>query len=169
MLRGIAVATDAGPAELLGQVDGAIHRLRSRTVASVVVALVEQTEAGTTTIRWSNAGHPPPMLLGVDGHVQVLSGATSNLLLGVTADAQRTEQSTPVPPGATLLLYTDGLVERRTEGLRDGLRRLERTLGELGGLPLEELCDAILERMLPDHADDDVAIVAVRLRGDAEG
>lgn len=77
-------------------------------------------------------------------------------------DVARREHTVGLPPGATLLLYTDGLVERRTESLRDGLDRLARTLRGLAGLDPEVLCDEVLARSLPAHADDDVAIVAVR-------
>lgn len=163
MLRGIGVATGAGPAPLLTQVDTTIHRLRSRTVASLVVARVEGAGAtGRVTVRWSNAGHPPPMVLHPDGRVEVLSADASDLLLGVVPDVARREHTVGLPPGATLLLYTDGLVERRTESLRDGLDRLARTLRGLAGLDPEVLCDEVLARSLPAHADDDVAIVAVR-------
>jgi serine/threonine protein phosphatase PrpC len=64
---------------------------------------------------------------------------------------------------AVVLLYTDGLVERRDQNLDDGLARLERTLAELAGRSLDDLCDELLARMLPTDPDDDVALVAVRL------
>jgi serine phosphatase RsbU (regulator of sigma subunit) len=69
--------------------------------------------------------------------------------------------------GDTLLLYTDGLVERRDSDLTDGIERLRATLVDVGGLPLDEVCDALLGRLLPDHADDDVALVALRVLPDA--
>lgn len=61
------------------------------------------------------------------------------------------------------MLYTDGLVERRDQDLDTGLQRLQDTLEELAGRDLDELCDELLTRMLPGTADDDVALVAVRL------
>jgi serine phosphatase RsbU (regulator of sigma subunit) len=67
--------------------------------------------------------------------------------------------------GSTVLLYTDGLVERRGQSLDDGLAALRSTLTELAQLPLafDELCDRVLEQMLPPRPEDDVALVAVRL------
>ena len=65
--------------------------------------------------------------------------------------------------GSTVLLYTDGLVERRDSDLDAGLVRLRDSLVELAALPLEELLDALLERLVDGHPEDDVALVAVRL------
>lgn len=64
-----------------------------------------------------------------------------------------------------MLLYTDGLIERRDQALDEGLHRLQRTLAELAGHDLDQLCDEVLARLLPDRPDDDVALVAVRLHG----
>jgi serine phosphatase RsbU (regulator of sigma subunit) len=66
-------------------------------------------------------------------------------------------------PGSTVLLYTDGLVERHGSTLDVGTARLCHLLGELAGRPLEELCDALLDHMLQGGRQDDVAIVAFRL------
>jgi serine phosphatase RsbU (regulator of sigma subunit) len=65
--------------------------------------------------------------------------------------------------GATVLLYTDGLIERRDADLDAGMVRLRDTLVELAGLPLEQLLDEVLERLVDGHPEDDVALVAVRL------
>ena len=62
-----------------------------------------------------------------------------------------------------VLLYTDGLIERRDQPLDVGLRRLRDALAELAGRDLDHLCDELLERLLPDRPEDDVALVAVRL------
>jgi serine phosphatase RsbU (regulator of sigma subunit) len=114
-------------------------------------------------VRWSNAGHPPPMVLDGHGGVAVLADITADLLLGIDPTTERRESEISLDRGATLLLYTDGLVERRGQNLDEGLARLRSLLLELGGLPLEELCDQLLERLLPARAQDDVALVAVRL------
>ncbi len=71
--------------------------------------------------------------------------------------------TTTLPPGATLLLYTDGLVERRDSDLDAGVLRLRETLAELGHLPLEQLLTEVLERLVEGRPEDDVALVAVRL------
>ena len=84
------------------------------------------------------------------------------LMHGVDPDATRSDHSADLDDGDTLLLVTDGLVERRGSDLDEGLTRLQDALADLGGRPLEELLDGLLERLASDDGDDDVAIVAVR-------
>jgi PAS domain S-box-containing protein len=175
ILRGVAVATGSSPAELLKQVDGVMSGLLIELTATVVVARLEQTPEersdGVTRLRWSNAGHPPPIAIvppdgsGGGPRTTVLWGAEPNLLLGLEPYVRRDENVVSVPRGSTLLFYTDGLVERRGELIDRGIDRLVASLAELAaaGVPLEELCDELLRRMLPDKPDDDVALVAVRL------
>jgi serine phosphatase RsbU (regulator of sigma subunit) len=81
----------------------------------------------------------------------------------VTPDAPRQERELAVGCGSVVLLYTDGLVERRDEDLDHGLDRLQAILAELAGRDLDELCDQVLLRMLPACPDDDVALIAVQL------
>ena len=168
LLRGIAVSTGAGPADLLGGVDRAMVTLGAGTIATAVVARVEHTDdgdpSGARSVRWSNAGHPPPMVLRADGTVTEATGVHADLLLGVVPDTVRTEQTLTLRPGDTLLLYTDGIVERRDLALGDGIVALREVLVELAGLDLEALCDAVLERLLTARRHDDVALVAVRVR-----
>jgi PAS domain S-box-containing protein len=167
LLRGIAVATGLGPAKLLSEVDQALRTLQTETIATAVVARIEQDEdereRGVTHVRWSNAGHPPPMVINPDGTVLVLSGVRADPLLGVLPDIDRVESEVTLDRGATVLLYTDGLIERRDRSLVDGMAALRDALEELGGRDLDTLCDEILARMLPEHPEDDVALVAVRL------
>ncbi|MGY1915226.1 SpoIIE family protein phosphatase [Blastococcus sp. SYSU DS0973] len=167
MLRAIAVTTDAGPAEILTRVDEAMAVLRTRTNATAVVLRLEQTDEqarrGATTIRWSNAGHPPPVVVGADGTVRPLTAPRADLLLGVDDSARRSEHEVELDRGAVLVLYTDGLVERRDADLDAGFERLTDALGDLAGQDLDVLCDELLTRMLPAAVDDDVALIAVRL------
>ena len=166
LLRGIAVATGSGPADLLTEVDRAMRALGHDIVASAVVVSLESaggSAAGPLRVRWSTAGHPPPMVLAADGSVATLAG--SNLVLGVSPGTTRTEAEAALEPGSTLLLYTDGLVERRAEGgLRAGLSRLSTTLAGRAHRSLDELCQDLLTELLPDAPEDDVAILAVRPR-----
>jgi serine phosphatase RsbU (regulator of sigma subunit) len=141
--------------------------LRIDTLATALVARLEQSPEQQAreacTLRWSSAGHPPPVLRRVDGTVELLDTAP-DLLLGYDPAARRHDHVVELVPGDTLLLYTDGLVERRDSDLSDGLELLRATLDELGSPPIEELCDALLARLLPARADDDVALVALRVR-----
>jgi serine phosphatase RsbU (regulator of sigma subunit) len=136
-------------------------------MATAAVARVEQSPeqraAGLTTLRWSNAGHPPPLLLHVDGRVEELAGKRPELMLGVDPATRRSEQTVTFRRGATVLLYTDGLVEGRDLPLDEGIARLRGALGELGSLPLEQFCDAVIERLRPEGLQDDIALVAIRL------
>ena len=167
LLRGIAFTSSAGPAEVLSRLDAALEGLLVETSATAVVARLEQTAeeraTGVTRLRWSNAGHPPPLVLHPDGDVRMLEIGEADLLLGIDASSRREEHEVALGRDSTVLLYTDGLVERRGQSLDVGIDRLRRLLAELGHLPLDALCDALLQRMLPTQPDDDVALVAVRL------
>ena len=167
LLRGIAAHTGEGPADVLSGVDQVMHLLQVETTATVVLARVEQTAderaRGITHLRWSNAGHPPPMVINPDGSVTVLGGGEADLLLGIDPEARRAESTVPIERGSTVLLYTDGLVERRGQSLDEGLIRLRDALAELADRDLGDLCDELLVRLLTDQPDDDVALVAVRL------
>lgn len=167
LLRGIAAHTGEGPADVLSGVDQVMHLLQVETTASVVLARVEQTvderARGITHLRWSNAGHPPPMVINPDGSVTVLGGGEADLLLGIDPATRRVESTVSIERGSTVLLYTDGLVERRGQSLDEGLIRLRDALAELADRDLGDLCDELLVRLLTDQPDDDVALVAVRL------
>ncbi|GAB7190115.1 hypothetical protein NUM3379_08210 [Kineococcus sp. NUM-3379] len=167
LLRGIAYATGAGPAVVLSGLDAAMHGFRMEPTATAVVARIEQTqderERDVTRLRWSNAGHPPPMLLTPDGTVTALAGLGPDLLLGIVPEHPRADSAIAVDRGSTVLMYTDGLVERRDQGLDEGLARLRQVVADLAGEDLDGLVDGILTRMLPERPEDDVALVAVRL------
>ncbi|WP_432492359.1 SpoIIE family protein phosphatase [Kineococcus gypseus] len=167
LLRGIAYSSGAAPATVLASLDAAMQGLAVDTTATALVARLEQVrderERDVTRLRWSSAGHLPPVLLAPDGTVSALSAHPPQLLLGVDPGTRRTDAAITVDRGSTLLLYTDGLVERRGSSLEGGVERLHDAVAELGGLELEALCDAVLERLVPADHDDDVALVAVRL------
>jgi serine phosphatase RsbU (regulator of sigma subunit) len=171
LLRGIAHHSGAGPAEILRGLDEAMVSMHIGTLATAVVARFESPggtdEACPALLRWTNAGHPPPALLGADGTVTLLTGAGYDLMLGVDPEVERAENVVPLAPGDTVLLYTDGLVERRGSTLDRGFDRLRRHLAELAGRPLEELPDQLLDRMIDGTPQDDVALVAVALRAGA--
>jgi PAS domain S-box-containing protein len=169
LLRGIAANTGDGPADVLRQVDQVMRTLRIDTTATALVARLEQTPEertlGITRLRWSNAGHPPPLVLRPDGTVSALPDVEPDLLLGIDPSTPRTESEVVLDRGDTVLLHTDGLVERRGQSLDDGLAQLRAVLAGLATEPLtlDELCDRVLQRMLPATPEDDVALVAVRL------
>jgi serine phosphatase RsbU (regulator of sigma subunit) len=160
LLRGIAHSGRGGPADVLRGLDEAMATMHAGTLAT---AAVGRLEGGGTRLRWANAGHPPPVLLHPDGGVEALAHEEADLLLGVDETAERREDVVALTPGTTVLLHTDGLVERRGSTLDEGVERLHRTLAELAGRPLAELCDELLARLLEGTPQDDVALVALRV------
>ncbi|SDN78819.1 PAS domain S-box-containing protein [Klenkia soli] len=167
LLRGIAAYSDAGPAEVLRGLDAAMEVLQVPTLATAAVARFEQTpdelRRGVTRMVWSNAGHLPPVVVHPDGSLAVLADWRGNLLLGVDPTTRRTEQVITLDRGSTILLFTDGLVERRASTLDDDMARLQEAVVDLAGGTLEELCDGLVSRLVDGRNDDDIALVAVRL------
>jgi phosphoserine phosphatase RsbU/P len=165
ILRGIAYDRPGRPAQTLTRVDAALAGLHLDTLATVLLARVEQTPeqaaAGMRTLRWSSAGHLPPLVLRADGEVRVLA-STPQRLLGVDPASPRTDQHVEIGPGDTVLLYTDGLVEHGRTDIDTGIDRLTEVLRRCGSLPLEVLCDRLPEQILDGRPDDDIALLALR-------
>ncbi|MGW3285245.1 PP2C family protein-serine/threonine phosphatase [Streptomyces sp. NPDC001002] len=116
------------------------------------------------TITYSCAGHPPPALLDPDGSVTFLDRATDPPLGARPEHVGRPETSIPFTEGATLVLYTDGLIERRTEDIDRGLARLAGSLARHRDAEPEALADALLADLLPSGGNtDDTALVVLRL------
>ncbi|MFI2104980.1 SpoIIE family protein phosphatase [Isoptericola sp. NPDC019693] len=156
------------PARVLERVDAAVDGLLvdgAATATTVLVARVEQTaeqEArGARTVRWSSAGHLPPVLVRADGTSEVL-WVDNDLVLGVVPTTVRRDHVVEILPGDTLVLYTDGLVENRSDGLRQRIALLARVLEGTHAAGLDGLVAAALGGMLSETVEDDVAIVAVR-------
>ncbi len=167
LLRGIGYASSGAPAEVLAELDRAIRGLALDTMATAVVARLEQDDvdllAGRTRFRWSSAGHPPPVALTAEGRAYLLADEPIDLLLGVAPDIARTEHVAELERNTTVLLYTDGLLERRDRDLDAGTTELLTIMSKCRDLSLEELCDRVLDELFLPDAEDDVAILAVRL------
>ena len=169
IVRSMGALDDGSPAEVLAKADQVMANLQVSTTATAVVARLEQDhderERGVTRLRWSNAGHPPAMVIHPDGDVSPLSALDADLLLGVDPGTARNDHEVVLDRGSTVVFFTDGLVERRDQSLAEGLDRLQEVLGDLAarGTDLDTLIDTTLATMLPPHAEDDVAVVAVRL------
>ncbi|MFF0268286.1 SpoIIE family protein phosphatase [Kribbella sp. NPDC004536] len=127
-------------------------------MAELVTLLYVLYDPDTGSLRFSNAGHPPALLID-NGNTRYLEGGLAPPL-GVLAQWQYTEATHHLPPGATLLLYTDGLIERRTRSIQEGLDQLET---EATTHPdLETLCDHLLSTLLDNEVADDIALIALR-------
>ena len=159
VLRGVAQSGPESPAAVLSALDRAQQQLGDGTVITLVVATASRQPDGTTLLRWSNAGHPPPVLVHADGRAEVLARRV-DLLLGVDPETPRQDHEVVLTGGDTVLLYTDGLVERRGVPLDEGTAWLVGELARLVDRPLEPMCDALLADVTLRL--DDVAVLAVR-------
>jgi serine phosphatase RsbU (regulator of sigma subunit)/anti-sigma regulatory factor (Ser/Thr protein kinase) len=155
---------DLPPEEVLHHLDEQAQRLGSEHMATCLYAIYDPV---SHRLLVANAGHPPPVLLHPDGRTEVLwipAGAP----IGVGGVAfEAVELSAPV--GATLLLYTDGLVESRERDVWTGVEllcaRLHAAAATLTAPPLEYLCDQVLGALGPGARDDDIALLAARFDG----
>ncbi len=165
-LRAFAHDRDEGPAEVVRRLDRAMPGLQISGMATLVLARVEQTAAerarGVRRLRWTNAGHPAPVLLLPDGSTQLLA-TPPDLLVGVLTEVARREHEREVPAGSTVVLYTDGLIEHRGRSLRAGLDDLRALLSRRAHLPLEQLLDEVVAELVGTRPDDDCALLAVRM------
>lgn len=162
MLRALAASSTDSPADIVVRLESAMSTLGMDALATLVVAQVPSASSPSPNlVTWTNAAHPSPVLVHPDGSTTVLTAQPSTFL-GLQQGARRTDHRVTASPGDTLVLFTDGLVERRDGALADALATLQDTLSDLAGEPLESLCDTVLARMLPPRAGDDVAVLAVR-------
>jgi serine phosphatase RsbU (regulator of sigma subunit) len=163
MLRTIACDRAESPARTLSRVDRVLATLGDGALATALVARVERPAEPTAprALRWSSAGHLPPLLRRRDGSVHVLASRPERLL-GTDAPGPRTDHEAVLRPGDTLLLYTDGLVEHGHRDLDNGIAQLSAVLRELAAPPLDELCDQVLDRLVTGRTDDDIALLAIR-------
>lgn len=150
-----------GPAQALEVLGRYAHVIKGAESATAVTAFIDYD---LSTITYSSAGHPPPMLVHADGRVECLDEATDPPLDARPDPLPRPQATTTFTEGATLVLYTDGLVERRHEDIDTGLDRLAESLARHRAADPEELADAVLAELLPPGgATDDTALVIVRL------
>jgi len=115
------------------------------------------------TLTWSTAGHPPPLVLRSQGSVERL-WSPPNLMLGVQPTTERTDHTTRLFPGDTLVLYTDGLVEQRGTLVATRIAELERVLGASSGVSTAALPRTLVRGLVGHPQRDDVAVLAVRVR-----
>jgi serine phosphatase RsbU (regulator of sigma subunit) len=165
LVRGIAFDRAEEPADVLRRVDHALVGLVVPTLATALVCRVEQDEAdraaGLRRLRWSSAGHPEPVLVARDGTAVDLSVPVGPPL-GIGWRGPRADGTAVMEEGSTLLLFTDGLFERRGVPLDEGRRQVREAVARRAGQPLPELCDGLLEELAGDGVEDDVAVLAVR-------
>ncbi|WP_055558028.1 SpoIIE family protein phosphatase [Streptomyces sp. NBRC 110028] len=152
-LRGLA-ATGAGPAQLLGWLNTVAHHLTEQVTATVVCGIYDPP---TRMLDWARAGHPPPVL--IHGGTAAALPLPGGILLGAVAEATYEERRLALVPGDRLLMYTDGLIERRDRSVEKALEQLLATVGaatrELG-----EHLDVLLTHARSD-TDDDTCLIGI--------
>ncbi|MFB6621102.1 MULTISPECIES: SpoIIE family protein phosphatase [unclassified Streptomyces] len=158
---------DLPPQEVLHHLDEQAQRLGENRMATCMYAVYDPVSHRITV---ANAGHPPPILLHLGGRAEVLR-VPPGAPIGVGGvDFEAVELDAPA--GATLLLYTDGLVESRLRDVWTGIEQLRERLAATAQLtgpdhspPLEALCDDVLDMLGPGDRDDDIALLAARFDG----
>ncbi|MFF7179458.1 SpoIIE family protein phosphatase [Streptomyces sp. NPDC008121] len=158
---------DLPPQEVLHHLDEQAQRLGQDRMATCLYAVYDPVSHRITI---ANAGHPPPILLHLGGRAEVLR-VPPGAPIGVGGvDFEAVELDAPA--GATLLLYTDGLVESRLRDVWTGIEQLRERLAATAQLtgpdhspPLEALCDDVLDMLGPGDRDDDIALLAARFDG----
>ncbi|MEU1127237.1 SpoIIE family protein phosphatase [Streptomyces sp. NPDC005899] len=162
MLRAFAwSAPEGAPSAVVTQLDEAVMHIAEVPMATMILARLTRGDDMLWHLRWTNAGHPPALLVTHDGQTRYLDEA-HGILLGTGVTRPRPDAVTVLPPRATLLLYTDGLVESPQHSIDRGLDRLRRHAASLAHRPLDSFCDSVLERVRPGDNDDDVAMIALR-------
>ncbi|MEU2912605.1 PP2C family protein-serine/threonine phosphatase [Streptomyces massasporeus] len=164
-LRAYAVDGDS-PGRLLTRLHRFLHHLQPDLYATAVIARFHPDEP---TLTWAAAGHPPPVLRLPDGTVRTLD-AKPGAMLGIPLTQEIADHTEQLEPGSTLALYTDGLVERRAQGIDPGIERLATALGGFRSAELdadlEGSADRLLHPLLSDsERDDDVCLLLCHFQG----
>jgi len=136
--------------------------------AQCTTAVCAVLDPDTGELVYSSAGHPPPILVDADGATRTLEDGHT-IPVGLRPDRPRPEAHATVPAGGTLLLYTDGLVERRGSSLDHGIERASVLVGDGRTSSLDDLADQIMTRLAPSSGyQDDVAVLLYRHPGPLE-
>lgn len=168
LLRAYAWSRQGPPSDVVGLLDEAVEHMTDTAMATLIFARLEGGEEDRLRLRWTNAGHPPPLLVTEKGEADFLDEAPDPVLC-TGLRHRRCDFVRTLPPRATLLFYTDGLVESAGLAVDDGLSTLHAHAAALARRPLGEFCDLLLDRVLPGDCEDDVALLVLRTPGDPGG
>jgi hypothetical protein len=155
LLRGIAYTCQEPPATVLAGLDDAMQGLAIDVFATAILGQLEGN-----ALEWCNAGHLPPVLVEPGGAAHLLA-TPPEAMLGI-APADRRDHRVVLEPGAALVIYTDGLIERRGVSLTDSLRWLVSELDGCAGMAAEEIADHVIAR-IEEPAEDDIALLVLRM------
>ena len=155
-----------GPAGVLDRLNQLVCGLGMGQLATCFYARLEPGDR-STTLRWANAGHPPPLLKTADGVVRTLTGGLSPLIgvnVGPVNLLDRAGHSVEVPPGSTVLIYTDGLVEDRRRDIDEGIAILRDSFARADpSLSMDQLADLLIAEAGDGDQDDDRCLLLVRV------
>ncbi|WP_225447484.1 SpoIIE family protein phosphatase [Streptacidiphilus sp. PB12-B1b] len=150
---------DTGPAQTLMALDRFAAGIPGALCTTVFCGILDPA---TGALTYSSAGHPPGILAHADGTTHLLEDGRSTPL-AVRVGARRPEAQRTMPPRATLMLYTDGLVERRRRSLSDGIDRASSAVQDGRATPVDELASGVMTVLAPEGGyDDDVALLLYR-------
>ncbi len=158
----------SSPSVVLDRMDRLVQGFDMAEVATAIYGRLI-LDHGTGLFLFSNAGHLPPLVRHPDATVERLDRGTHHLIGALPpGETRRGEAAVSLPAGSLLLLYTDGLVETRARGFDEGIDQLVGVLDDLDPhLPLTDICQLILDAMIGDDPEDDVAVLAIRIEPDA--
>lgn len=161
-VRAVALA-ELGPGGLLTRLDAFVEQVPAADMATLAYA---ELDLDSGELHYACAGHPPPLLLRADGEVRLLWEGRSTPLGGFVRPLERSEARVQLEPGDRVLLYTDGLFERRNRSLDDGLALLCATAAAERESPLEEAVQAVTGALLSDEQGrDDVCVLLIGWTG----
>ncbi|MFC9292536.1 PP2C family protein-serine/threonine phosphatase [Streptomyces sp. NPDC057011] len=158
MLRALLFDQSNPPSAILAQLDRTLHAITSNPVTTTTLARIEPEEPGWR-LHWSTAGHVPPLLIAPGRPAEYLF-AEPGVPLGVDPEQPRPDHSRFLPPDATVVFFTDGLVEHPERSIDESLDRLVELVAVYAGLPLQEFVQALADHH-PSDGHDDLAILAL--------
>lgn len=166
-LRAYAVDGDP-PSVVITRLDRLVDALRLTQLVTVFYGVLDAPDsAGHRLLRYSNAGHLPPVIRRADGRVDTVAGGGS-AVLGAPISIEHTEGEVMVEPGALLVMFTDGLVEVPGGSLDDGLAQLAQTVGQPSGADADAMCEHVLAGVAGRTLRDDIALLAVRITSSSD-
>ncbi|MDH6545855.1 serine phosphatase RsbU (regulator of sigma subunit) [Streptomyces sp. SPB4] len=162
MLRSLLFELGRPPSAVLAQLDRTLQAITDNPVTTTGLAHIERAGDAWRMV-WSTAGHVPPLLITPGGRPHYLF-AEPGLPLNVDSEQSRPDHTHPLPPGTTVVLFTDGLVEHPGHPIDEGLEALAGLAAAHASLPLQEFVRALADGH-PSDGHDDMAVLALRIPG----
>ena len=144
------------PADIVAHADAVLRIVAPQELATIVYAEVDPASGRVGLV---SAGHPPPIVIGADG-ARYLEPPRQPPI-GVARTSTYGELVVELDPGTTIVLYTDGLIDRRDIALDEGMEQLLTAAGSDRGRPVEAVCRDLIKALVPNEATDDIALLAM--------